>query len=139
MSLAALPSLAGDTVSIDQTHYLRCVAGSACPIASTCAKFGRRRAPSDLSRCDQIAASLPLIHGHGCYASFRGGLFAAAAMLHLPGCLQIAGFTHNRLCGVKILRVAASSPTVSVLRHVRQPYLQVFALDTEDDDIAVPP
>ena len=63
----------GDTVSINQTQRLRCVARSACSIASTCPKFGRRP-PSDLSqsRCDQIAASLPLIHGHGCHASFRG-------------------------------------------------------------------
>lgn len=142
MSLAARPPPGGNTVSIDQTQRLRCVARSARPVASTCAVFGRR-IPSELSqvRCHQIAASLPSIHGHGCHASFRGGLFAAAAaMLHLPGCLQITGFTHNRLCGVKILHVAASSPTVFSFRlFVMSPAVFAgFAFDTEDNDISVP-
>lgn len=52
----------------------------------------------------------------------------ACLLLHLRctsrGDLQITGFTHHRLCGVKILHVLALSPTLSFPRQIRQPCLK---------------
>ena len=47
-----------------------------------------------------------------------GGSFAVN-LLHMPGCLQTPGLAHSRLCGVKILHVIVSSPTMFFLCHVR--------------------
>jgi len=67
----------------------------------------------------------------------------ACSLLHLrctyQGVLQITGFTHHRLCGVKILHVIALSPTLSFPRQIHQPCLsERFAFDTEGDDISIP-
>jgi hypothetical protein len=55
----------------------------------------------------------------------------ACLLLHLRctyrDIVQIIGFTHNRLCGIDILHVAAS-PTLSLPRHICQPCLQDLLL-----------
>lgn len=122
MSLAALPSASRDTVSMDKTQRLRCVAGTACPIVSANAAFGRRRRPpSDLSqsqsRCDQIAASLPLIHAHGCLGSFRGGSFAAMQ----PASARVAcrcPVSRTTACAVSKFYMSLRRPLLSCLTFV---------------------
>lgn len=56
----------------------------------------------------------------------------ACLLLHLRctsrGILQITGFTHHHLCGVKNLHVIVLSPTFSFPRQVRQPCLKDLLL-----------
>lgn len=97
---SARQALSGDTVSTYQTQRLRCVAGSACSIEIRVDLHGMWL-PADLpqtlsqSRCHQIAASLPLIHGHGCHASFRGACVLLQLCCMCWDCLHSTAFTHS--------------------------------------------
>lgn len=117
MSLAALPSPTGGTVSIDQTQCLRCVAGSASHLcasilvaAAVLPQTCRSRAATRSLQAFRSSTDTDAVQASAALVSCESPAPARVAC-------RIAGFTHNRVCGAKILHVAASSHTVSFLRH----------------------